>query len=181
VSQLTMPVTQSDHILGSLDAPITLVEYGDFECPHCGRAHPILKQVLRMLGEQLCLVYRNFPLTQIHPHAEHAAEAAEAADALGGPDDYWQMHDTIFENQDALEDEDLLRYASEIGLDVTAFARALRSGQFAPRVKQDFLGGVRSGVNGTPTFFVNGERYDGDWANARTFARDLVALSGVTG
>jgi protein-disulfide isomerase len=181
VSQSTTPVTQSDHILGSLHAPITLVEYGDFECPHCGRAHPILKQVLRMLGDQVCFAYRNFPLTQIHPHAEHAAEAAEAADALGGPDDYWQMHDTIFENQDALEDEDLLRYASEIGLDVTAFARALQSGQFAARVKQDFLGGVRSGVNGTPTFFVNGERYDGDWSNARAFASDLVASSGVTG
>jgi protein-disulfide isomerase len=181
VSQLTTPVSQSDHILGSLDAPITLVEYGDYECPHCGRAHPILKQVLRMLGDQVCFAYRNFPLTQIHPHAQHAAEAAEAADALGGPDAYWQMHDALFENQEALEDEDLLLYAREIGLDVTEFARALQSGQFAARVQQDFLGGVRSGVNGTPTFFVNGERYDGDWSSARAFASDLVALSGVTG
>jgi protein-disulfide isomerase len=177
VSRLTVPVTQSDHIRGSLDAAVMLVEYGDFECPHCRRAHPIVKQLLVTLGDQLCFAFRNFPLTQIHPHAERAAEAAEAADALGGSDAYWGMHGTLFEHQEALEDEDLLRYAQEIDLDAAAFARALQTGQFVPRVKKDFLGGVRSGVNGTPTFFINGERFDGDWTNVRMFAAALMAAS----
>jgi protein-disulfide isomerase len=178
------PVTQSDHIRGSrgsrgsLDAPVTLVEYGDFECPHCRRAHPIVEQLLVTLGDQLCFAFRNFPLTQIHPHAERAAEAAEAADALTGPDAYWGMHGTLFENQEALEDEDLLRYAQEIGLDAAAFARALQTGQFVPRVTKDFLGGVRSGVNGTPTFFINGERFDGDWTDVRVFSSVLLNAQG---
>lgn len=179
MSRLTVPVTQSDHIRGSLDAPVTLVEYGDFECPHCRRAHPIVEQLRVTLGDQLCFAFRNFPMTQMHPHAERAAEAAEAADALGAPEAYWGMHATLFENQDALEDEDLLRYAQELGLDAAAFARALKSSQFVPRVKKDFLGGVRSGVNGTPTFFINGERFDGDWTNVRAFAGALVSAVGV--
>jgi protein-disulfide isomerase len=176
VSQLTLPVTQSDHIRGSLDAPVTLVEYGDFECPHCGRAYPIVEQLIETLGDQLCFAFRNFPLTQIHPHSERAAEAAEAADALGGPDAYWGMHGTLFENQDALEDEDLVGYAKELGLETAAFARALQTGQFVPRVRKDFLGGVRSGVNGTPTFFINGVRFDGDWMDVRAFAGALASV-----
>lgn len=177
MSQLTVPVTQSDHLRGSLDAPVTLVEYGDFECPHCGRAYPIVEQLIETLRDQLCFAFRNFPLTQIHPHAARAAEAAEAADALGGPDAYWGMHGTLFENQDALEDEDLLAYTQALGLDAAAFERALQSGQFVPRVQKDFLGGVRSGVNGTPTFFINGARFDGDWMNVRGFSSVLLAAA----
>jgi protein-disulfide isomerase len=179
VSQLTIPVTQSDHLRGSLDAPVTLVEYGDFECPHCGRAYPIVEQLIEKIGDQLCFAFRNFPLTQIHPHAARAAEAAEAADALGGPDAYWGMHSALFENQDALEDQDLLAYAQKLGLDAAAFARTLQSGQFVPRVQKDFLSGVRSGVNGTPTFFINGVRFDGDWMDVRSFGGALMASEGL--
>ena len=179
MSPLVMPVNEHDHVRGSFDAPVTLVEYGDYECPHCGRAHPIVQQLIQTLGDQLGFVFRNFPLSQIHPHAEHAAEAAEAADALGGPDAYWGMHDMLFENQEALGDEDLMVYAHELGLDEKKVARALATGELAERVRADFIGGVRSGVNGTPTFFINGERYDGDWMNARAFASALVAAVGV--
>jgi protein-disulfide isomerase len=175
MSQLTVPVSDRDHVRGSLDAPAILVEYGDYECPYCGQAFPIVHKVIEALGDRVAFVFRNFPLTQIHPHAEHAAEAAEAAEVLGGADAFWAMHDTLFENQRALEDEDLLSYASELGLEAKTFAEALATGQFAPRVKEDFMSGVRSGVNGTPTFFVNGARYEGDWTNASEFAAALAA------
>ena len=160
MSRLAPPVSESDHRLGPDDAPITLVEYGDFECPHCGAAHPIVAEVLRVMGRRLRFVYRNFPLAEIHPHAEHAAESAEAADAEGK---FWEMHDTLFENQDALDDANLVRYAKVLGLDVPRFVAALEAGTYAPRVRSDFLSGVRSGVNGTPTFFINGVRHDGRW------------------
>ena len=179
MSPLIIPPSERDHVQGSLDAPVILLEYGDYECPHCGRAHPILKQVIRALGDQLGFVFRNFPLSQIHPHAEKAAEAAEAADTFGGLEKFWEMHDVLFENQEALGDEDLMVLAHEIGLDEKKVARALVTGEFAPRVREDFIGGVRSGVNGTPTFFINGERYDGDWTNPKVFAHALVAAVGV--
>ena len=179
MSSLVIPPSERDHVQGSLDAPVILVEYGDYECPRCGRAHPIVKQVIETLRDQLGFVFRNFPLSQIHPHAERAAEAAEAADALGGPEKFWEMHDALFENQEALGGEDLVFYAHELGLDEKQVALALRTREFAPRVREDFIGGVRSGVNGTPTFFINGERYDGDWTNVRVFASALVAAVGV--
>jgi protein-disulfide isomerase len=157
---LTPPVSDEDHAIGRPDAPITLVEHGDFECPYCGRAHPIVKEVQRQFGDQLRFVFRHFPLTQIHPHAEQAAEAAEAAGAQGA---FWEMHDELFEHQDALGDAHLAGYASSLGLDVERFANELTEGLYTPIVRQHFLNGVRSGVNGTPTFFINGIRHDDAW------------------
>jgi len=152
-----VPVGPRDHKQGSEDAPVTLVEYGDYECPYCGAAHPVVKEIKRRLGDQLCFVFRHFPLTQIHPHAENATEAAEAAGAEGK---FWQMHDTLFENQQALDDVHLVRYAAALKLDVDRFERELAEHLYAKRVREDFLSGVRSGVNGTPTFFINGVRHD---------------------
>jgi protein-disulfide isomerase len=158
---LAMPVSdQRDHILGPPHAPVTMVEYGDFECPYCGKTHFVLQELIAQLGDRFRLAFRHFPLTQIHPHAEMAAEASEAAAAQGM---FWEYHDTLYENQDALEEEDLLAYAQDLGLDVGRFQLDLFQRVHAPRVRQDFLSGVRSGVNGTPTFFINGRRHDGAW------------------
>lgn len=168
--QLTPPVAAGDHIAGPDDALVTLVEYGDYECPHCGRAHPIVKAAQKALASQLRFVFRNFPLAESHPHAQLAAQATEAAAAQGK---FWEMHDMIFEHQDALEPEDLIGYAKSLGLDVSRFTRDLEGGTYAKKVRDDFRSGVRSGVNGTPTFFVNGVRYDGSWANATAFISAL--------
>jgi protein-disulfide isomerase len=157
---LTLPVGKRDHIQGPADAPATLVEYGDYECPHCKRAYPIVKEIQRRMGRRLRFVFRNFPLRESHPHAQHAAEAAEAADAQGK---FWELHDLLFERQFALEDENLIEYADELGLDVARFRKDLAEGVYAPRVREDFRSGVSSGVNGTPTFFVNGARHDDAW------------------
>jgi len=157
---LTPLVSEHDHAHGAADAPVTLVEYGDYECPYCGRAYPIVKQVQEQLGEQLRFVFRNFPLRELHPHAQHAAEAAEAA---GAQDRFWEMHDHIFEHQRALSDRHLSEYAALLGLDVERFDRELTSHAHASRVRSDFASGVRSGVNGTPTFFINGVRHEGPW------------------
>jgi protein-disulfide isomerase len=159
-SHLILPVGRRDHASGPEDAPLTLVEYGDFQCPHCGKAYPIVKAVQRKLGPQLRFVYRYFPLTKIHPEAEHAAEAAEAAGAQGA---FWQMHDRLFERQFALDDDSLVEYARELGLDAERIRGALDAGTYRDRVREDFMSGVKSGVNGTPTFFINGMRYDGRW------------------
>lgn len=172
--RLTPPVGDDDHTRGPGSAAITLVEYGDFECPYCGMAFPILKGVQRSLGSRLRFVFRNFPLKRTHLHAQHAAEAAESA---GAQLKYWQMHAVLFENQHALEDADLVRYARAIGVDADRLGRDLEEGTFASKVRTDFRSGVRSGVNGTPTFFVNGERYDGRWEDEGAFTRALVALA----
>jgi protein-disulfide isomerase len=155
---LTLPDPRRDHISGSADGSIRLLEYGDYECPFCGVAQPIVKEIQRRLGDDLLFAFRHFPLTNIHPRAEYAAEAAEAAGAQGN---FWGMHDTLFENQTALEDEDLARYAIELGLDETRLIREVTSSVYRSRIREDFKSGVRGGVNGTPTFFINGERYDG--------------------
>lgn len=160
VARLSLPVSDRDHAQGAAGAIVTLVEYGDYECPHCGRAYPIVKEVQRRLGAQLRFVFRNFPLQEIHPHAGHAAEAAEAAGAQGR---FWEMHDLIFEHQRALDDRHLFDYAAQLGLDEPRFQRDFASHAHAARVREDFLSGVRSGVNGTPTFFINGLRHDGSW------------------
>jgi len=157
---LTLPVSARDHIQGASTARITLVEYGDYECPHCGSAYPIIKAVQKRLGAKLRFVFRNFPLNNMHPHAEAAAEAAEAATSEGR---FWEMHDMLFENQEALELDDLIVYATNLGLDVKRVASELERRSHLPRVKEDFNSGVRSGVNGTPTFFINGTRFDGAW------------------
>ena len=159
-ARLAVAVGSTDHIDGSADAAVTLVEYGDFQCPSCGAAHPIVQQVREALGDRLRFVYRHFPLSQMHEYAFGAAEAAEAAGAQGK---FWEMHDMLFENQEALSEQDLLSYAADLGLDVDRFASDLNDGTFDEKVRHDFMGGVKSGVNGTPTFFINGVRHDGSW------------------
>ena len=155
---LAVPVDQDrDHIQGQADAPVTLVEYGDYECPYCGAAYPIVTELQDRMGERLRFVFRNFPITTSHPHAEQAAEAAEAAAAQGR---FWEMHDHLYENQRRLGDQDLYAYAEELGLDVQLFEKELAGHVHAPRVREDFMSGVRSGVNGTPSFYVNGTRHD---------------------
>jgi protein-disulfide isomerase len=158
VNQLSMPVTEDDHQQGPSDAPVTLVEYGDYECPSCGAAYPVVKQLQRRLGDDLRFVFRDFPLTQIHPHAEAAAEAANSAGDQGA---FWDYHDLLFENQEALTRRDLIRYARELKLDLDQFTEELEDHTNLDRVRQDFESGIESGVNGTPTFFINGTRYDG--------------------
>ncbi len=172
---LTPPVSARDHIIGPPSAPVTLVEYGDYECPYCGQAHPVVKEIAREMGGELCFVFRHFPLTRVHPHAERAAEAAEAAGAQGR---FWQMHDLLFENQDALEDADLLSYARMLGLDLARFALELDNGVYTARVRADFLSGVRSGVNGTPTFFINGWRHEGSF-DLPTLLQAVVAAAAI--
>jgi protein-disulfide isomerase len=158
---LTVPVTPGrDHIQGPADAPVTLVEYGDYECPYCGAAYPIVKDLQARMGNQLRFVFRNFPISTSHPHAEHAAEAAEAAAAQG---QFWPMHDLLYEHQRHLTDDDLRGYAERIGLDAERFERELAEHIHAARVHEDFLSGVRSGVNGTPSFYINGTRHDGSF------------------
>jgi len=178
VAVLAVPVDEDDHSQGPADAPVTLVEYGDFECPHCRRAYPIVKAVQRRLGTRLRFVFRNFPLKELHLHAEHAAEAAEAAAAQGK---FWVMHDRLFERQFALEDDNLIEYAAELGLDAARVARELAAHTYKPQVRDDFMSGVRSGVNGTPTFFINGVRYDESWDEAPLAAAlEAAARRGVT-
>jgi protein-disulfide isomerase len=157
LAYLTLPVGERDHVQGLANASVTLVEYGDYECPHCGRAYSIVKEIQQRLGDRLRFVFRNFPLAQIHPHAQQAAEAAEVAGKQGK---FWEMHDILFENQRALDDSHLREYAEAIGLNAEEFARELQSHTAEARVQEDFLSGVRSGVNGTPTFFINGIRHD---------------------
>jgi protein-disulfide isomerase len=157
-NSLTLPVAQRDHLQGPIDAPIALLEYGDYECPFCGAAYPIIKEIQARLGDRLCFAFRNFPLVNSHPHAQHAAEAAEAAGAQGK---FWEMHDLLFENQPALADEDLASYATTLGLDATRLLHEIQTGTHASRVREDFRSGARGGVNGTPTLFVNGVRHEG--------------------
>ena len=160
-AELTQPVSDDrDHIQGPADAPVTFVEYGDYECPYCGAAYPIIKEVQSRMGDRLRFVFRNFPISTSHPHAEQAAEAAEAAASQGK---FWEMHDLLYENQEHLDDADLHRYADQLGLDVGVFDEELAEHVHAERVREDFMSGVRSGVNGTPTFYVNGARHDGGY------------------
>jgi len=158
MATLKVPVNAADHAQGPEQAPITLVEYGDYECPHCGHAYPIIKLVQKHFGQRLRFVFRNFPLNESHPNAEAAAETAEFAATHGR---FWEMHDGIYQNQANIGPELFLELAETLELSAPDLAAALETEEYAPRVKQDFLGGVRSGVNGTPTFFINGTRHDG--------------------
>ncbi len=160
MANLKVPVGPADHASGDEQAAVTLVEYGDYECPHCGHAHPIVQRVRKHFGSSLRFVFRNFPLTQIHPHAEMAAEAAEFAATKGR---FWEMHDAIFEHQDRLGKVQLADLGGKLGLSPDELTSAVEGHEFLQRVKDDFMGGVRSGVNGTPTFFLNGERYEDSW------------------
>jgi protein-disulfide isomerase len=155
---LTPAVSERDHAEGRADAPVTLVEYGDYQCPYCGAAYPVVKRLQRALGKKLRFVFRNFPLTQAHPYAMVAAEAAEAA-ALQGK--FWEMHDIIYEHQDELAPDILPAWAQQVGLDLEEFGSAIRQGVITKRIKDDRGSGIRSGVNGTPCFFIDGARYDG--------------------
>ena len=157
MATLRVPVGAEDHVQGDADARVTLVEYGDYECPHCGHAHPIVKRVQKHYGKRLRFVFRNFPLNEMHPHAESAAETAEFA---GTHRRFWEMHDLLYENQDQLGVGLYLEAARRLGLDGNALRRALETREYAARVRADFSGGARSGVNGTPTFFINGKRHD---------------------
>ena len=160
MAQLKKSVSPDDHVQGRIDAPVTLVEYGDYECSHCGRAYPIVKSLQQQFGDKLRFVFRNFPLRELHPHAQAAAETAEFAGVHGR---FCEMHDAIFENQQRLSQRALIELAERLELDSGALEQSLRRGEFHGRVQRDFSDGVRSGVNGTPTFFINGERHDADF------------------
>jgi protein-disulfide isomerase len=171
MAMLKTPVTSADHVSGPADAPVTLVEYGDYECPHCGAAQPIVNLVRKQFDRELRFVFRHFPMSTVHPNAESAAETAEFAGANGL---FWEMHDALFENQDQLGLPLFLALADALGLPQPALQHALATGTFAPKVRKDFLSGIRSGVNGTPSFFINGRRHDGTYA-----FEDLVAAIGM--
>ena len=158
---LTVPLDPNrDHICGSLNALVTLVEYGDYQCSYCGAAYPIIEAVLDHLGDKICFAYRHFPITTLHPHAETAAEAAEIAGEAG---QFWPMHHRLFSHQDRLDRPQLVEHAAAVGLDAVKFQQELGKPKYRDRVREDFMSGVRSGVNGTPSFFINGVRYDGSW------------------
>ena len=160
-ARLTVPVDPNrDHMQGPLNAALTLVQYGDYQCPYCGAAYPEVKKVQKELGMKLRFVFRNFPLTNSHPFAMQAAETAEASSVQGK---FWEMHDFLYEHQNTLGDPRVaLDYARRLGLDIQKFQQDLSQHTYLPRIKEDFMGGVRSGVNGTPTFYMKGIRYDGE-------------------
>lgn len=160
MTQLIPAVHSNDHIYGNENAALELVEYGDYECPYCGRAYPIIKSIQQELGEDLKFVFRSFPLPKIHPHAISAAIATEAA---GLQDKFWEMHDIVFENQKALDAENIFLLAQAIGLDLEQFKNDIQQKELADRVEQSFESGLRSGVNRTPSFFINGKKYEGSW------------------
>ena len=163
----------TDHVRGSIDAPISIVEYGDYECPYTGMAYPIVKEMMKQFNNKVYFVFRNFPLNDIHPHAQHAPEAAEVAAAQ---DRFWQMHDYLFEHQKALDDNHLLQYAGKLGLDINKFKKEVTEHTYAPLIEESLKSGIDSGVQGTPTFFVNGERYEDSW-DLETFSNFLKTLN----
>ncbi len=167
------PIAADDHVAGPADAPVTLVEYGDYQCPYCGEAYPVLKAVQQEMGSRLRFVFRNFPLVDMHVHARRAAQFAEAAADAGV---FWQAHDMLFENQDALDDRSLATYGDRLGLDRAALVSAF-AGRYDDKIERDFVGGVRGGVNGTPSLFINGQRYEGprDAETLVAVLRDVAA------
>jgi len=182
--RLNEPVGARDHTRGPRSAAISLVEYGDFECPYCRAAEPIVAGLMEALGDRLSVTFRHFPMLEVHPHSQHAAEVAEAAAAQGK---FWEMRDMLFANQNALDDVSLVKYAADLGLDVDRVRRELASHERAGRVAEDRRSGLASAVGGTPTFYIDGARYDGSVALRQMLAeiRELhpeleVADSGVT-
>lgn len=169
---LVDPVTEQDHLRGSLRAEVMVVEYGDYECPYSAEAYAIVNQLQELWGDRICFAYRHFPKTYKHPHAELAAEAAEEAGAEGT---FWAMHNVLFANQDALDVPDLLRYAQELELDAVRFAHKLGEHAHHRRIVRDVETGKRSGVVETPTFFINGRRYTGDTTDFGELAAALEA------
>jgi protein-disulfide isomerase len=173
-AKLATPVGERDHATGLSSAPLVLLEYGDYECSHCGTAYRVVKELCAAFGAELTFVYRNFPLTNIHAHAQRAAETAEWAGLAGR---FWDMHDYLFEHQNRLDDRGLLAAATALDLDARDLQRAWQTYRLIPRVKEDFLGGIESGVSGTPKFFINGRRHDGP----ATFAELSAALEAARG
>src|SRR5713101_2678682 len=159
-TSLVVPVNERDHSQGPATAAVTLVQYGDYECPYTRQSTTVVRAIQQQLGDKLRFVFRNFPLTEIHPHALHSAETAEAAAAQGK---FWEMHDYIFHHQHTLEDSDLEQFAVAVGLDMQQFARDRAERPYISRIEEDLQGGIRSGVRGTPTFFINGVLYPGSW------------------
>jgi protein-disulfide isomerase len=176
MSKLSIAVNADDHIQGNPAAECSLVEYGDYECPHCGAAYPIVKKLQKHFGKRLSLVFRNFPLSQIHSWAEPAAETAEFAGAHGK---FWEMHDLLFENQQSLGDALFLNLTGDLGLSNSELQTATANQTYRARVRSDFSGGVRSGVNGTPTFFINGRRHNGpfDFDSLREAVEEAISLN----
>jgi protein-disulfide isomerase len=164
---------ETEHIQGSIDSPISLIEYGDYECPYTGMAYPIVKEIMKRFKNKIYFVFRNFPLNDIHPHAQHAAEAAEAAAAQ---DKFWEMHDYLFEHQKALDDSHILQYAKKVGLDLNKFKKDMTGHVYAPFIEKSLKSGIDHGVEGTPTFFVNGKRYEDSW-DLETFSDFLSTIN----
>jgi len=172
---LAVPVSDADHAKGSVDAPVTLVEYGDYQCPACGMAYPFVQEILQRSGEQLRFVFRNFPLSQAHPYASMAAQVAEGAASLGR---FWEMHDWLYENQDHWTQrgaEGIADGVQAVGLDPMQLQEALEDNHIAERVRHDFMGGVRSGVNGTPSFYLNGQLYAGGFDTLGQAVGQMIA------
>jgi formate-nitrite transporter family protein len=167
MSTLSSPVSERDHVVGPADARVTLVEYGDFECPHCGALHPIVQAARKAFGGNLRFVFRHFPLRSSHPHALAAATAAEAAGEQGR---FWEMHDRLYRHQAALGDADLERHAREVGLDLERFRRSLGEREHEARIREDLASAGRSGAKGTPSLFINGELYEGPIERDEIFA-----------
>jgi protein-disulfide isomerase len=161
--RLAVAINEQDHTRGRQDAPVTLVEYGDYQCPYCAMAHPIVQELLRRRRDSVLFVFRHFPLTNVHPYAEMVAEAAEAAGTRGR---FWDAHDWMYEHQRQLDPAFLIAGLDSLGLDGQAIAEEIRTHRYLGKVRFDFISGVRSGVNGTPTFFINGERHDGGYSLA---------------
>ena len=160
---LTPPVSDDDHIQGNPNAPVTMVEYGDYQCGYCAMAHPLVKQLQQQHGDDMCLVFRHFPLRQMHPLAEAAAEVAEAAGLRG---DFWAMHDWLYDNHDAWTTEGmpgLTQGLQQVGIEEAVAADAIEGGEPAGRVEEDLKSGAQSGVNSTPSFFINGRLFEGDF------------------
>ncbi len=169
---LTPQISSNDHAKGNLTANIVVVEYGDYQCPHCGRAYPIVQSIMRKFGNDLKFIFRNFPLSKVHPDATAAAVASEAA---GLQDKFWEMHSLLFENQQRLNNNSILNYAMKINLDMEQFKKDIQEGDLQKKVQKDFMSGLRSGVNATPTFFINGERYTESW-DEETMGEYLAVL-----
>lgn len=179
MTQLTPAINSIDHLYGNSNAILELVEYGDYECPYCGRAYPFVKEIKNKLGSDIKFVFRNFPLTKVHPHAFAAALATEAA-AIQGK--FWEMHDLVFENQQTLNDENILLLAVKLELDTEQFKNDIQRKDLADKVENDFYSGMRSGVNRTPTFFINGIKYDGHLSDNQllTYLESILAETAVT-
>jgi protein-disulfide isomerase len=171
---LKPPFNEKDHFRGNRSAPVQLLEYGDFQCPHCGAAHPVLKEIEKKYGSRFVFIFRHFPLTEVHPFARLAAVASEAA---ARQRKFWEMHDLIFENQDLLDREMLIRLARFLHMDPKSFQTDLEDPRLFETVESNFESGIISGVNGTPSFYINGDKYNGPYSfQSLTHALDQAMM-----